>query len=110
MTIGPPNNPSITTIAYVSNVEELSTMGITSTTTTSYYVGSKPTAQAVNGMFSYLGSDSVGSAAVALDGLLSQRPWFDTNVSRGQAGMRSGRSCVSSKRSGNAQNLQMIGN
>jgi hypothetical protein len=60
------NGPT-TFITYVGQVEELSdTAGIT-TTTTSYYAGGKRIAQAVNGVFSYLGSDGLGSAEVALD-------------------------------------------
>ncbi|MGZ6390005.1 MAG: RHS repeat-associated core domain-containing protein [Ktedonobacterales bacterium] len=38
------------------------------TTTTYYYAGGKRVALAVNGTFSYLGTDGQGSASVALDG------------------------------------------
>jgi RHS repeat-associated protein len=53
---------------YVGNVEEVSTTGSTTTTTTYYYAAGQRFAEAVNGVFSYLGSDGLGSAEVALDG------------------------------------------
>jgi RHS repeat-associated protein len=57
-----------TTSVYVGNAEEISTTSGTTTTTTYYYAGGMRLALAVNGTFSYLGSDGAGSAEVALDG------------------------------------------
>ncbi|HEX6797113.1 MAG TPA: RHS repeat-associated core domain-containing protein, partial [Ktedonobacterales bacterium] len=62
------NGAATTTITYVGDLEELSTTAGMTTTTTSYYAGGQRIAQAVNGAFSYLGSDNLGSAQVALDG------------------------------------------
>jgi RHS repeat-associated protein len=55
-----------TTTAYLSNIEEVATTGSTTTTTTYYYAGPLRIAEAVNGVFSYLGADVLGSADVAL--------------------------------------------
>ncbi|HEX6797109.1 MAG TPA: RHS repeat-associated core domain-containing protein [Ktedonobacterales bacterium] len=62
------NGAATTTVTYIGDLEELSTTAGVTTTTTSYYAGGKRIAQAVNGAFSYLGSDGLGSAEVALDG------------------------------------------
>lgn len=51
-----------TSIVYVGSVEEVSTTASTKTTTTYYYAGGMRLALAVNGVFSYLGSDGLGSA------------------------------------------------
>jgi RHS repeat-associated protein len=56
-----------TTTVYVGSLEEAATRS-TTTTTTHYYAGGMRLALAVNGTFSYLGSDGLGSAEVALDG------------------------------------------
>jgi RHS repeat-associated protein len=48
-------------------VEQVATSGSTTTTTASYYAGGTRIAEAVNGTVSYLGTDSLGSATVALD-------------------------------------------
>ena len=55
-----------TTTAYIGEIEEASTTGGTTTTTTYYYAGSDRIALAVNGVFSYLGSDRLNSASVTL--------------------------------------------
>jgi RHS repeat-associated protein len=57
-----------TTTVYVGALEEVSTTGGTTNTTTYYAAGGLRIAEAVNGVFSYLGSDGLGSAVVALDG------------------------------------------
>ncbi len=49
-----------TTTVYVGSLEEVSTTGSATTTTTSYYVAGKRIAEAVNGVFSYLGTDGLG--------------------------------------------------
>jgi hypothetical protein len=54
-----------TSTVYVGSLEEIGTSG--GTTTAYYYAGGQRIAEAVNGTFSYLGSDSLGSAQVALD-------------------------------------------
>ena len=56
-----------TTTVYVGNVEEDSTTGGTTTKTTYYYANGARIAMAVNGSFSYLASDGLGSADVALN-------------------------------------------
>ncbi|HEY7780340.1 MAG TPA: RHS repeat-associated core domain-containing protein, partial [Ktedonobacterales bacterium] len=56
-----------TTTVYLGNLEEVSTTGGMTTTTTYYYAGTRRVALAVNGVFSYLGDDELGSAGVALD-------------------------------------------
>ncbi|HEX6797111.1 MAG TPA: RHS repeat-associated core domain-containing protein [Ktedonobacterales bacterium] len=61
------NGAATTTVTYIGELEELSTTAGVATTTTSYYAGGARIAQAVNGAFSYLGSDSLGSAQVSLD-------------------------------------------
>jgi RHS repeat-associated protein len=58
---------TITTTLYVGNVEEISTTGATTTTTTYYYSDSGQIAEAVNGVFSYLAGDGLGSVTVALN-------------------------------------------
>ncbi|HEV2236265.1 MAG TPA: RHS repeat-associated core domain-containing protein, partial [Ktedonobacterales bacterium] len=55
-----------TTTVYIGRLEEVATSGATITTTTYYYAGGKRIAEAVNGTFSYLCSDMLGSALVAL--------------------------------------------
>jgi RHS repeat-associated protein len=57
---------STTTTAYVGNLEEVATTGGTTTATTYYYASGQRIAEAVNGVFSYLGNDTLGSATVAL--------------------------------------------
>jgi len=57
-----------TTTAYVGNLEEDSTTGTTTTKTTYYYANGSRIAMAVNGAFSYLASDGLGSANVTLNG------------------------------------------
>jgi RHS repeat-associated protein len=56
------------TTVYVGDLEEVATSGSTTTTTTYYYAGGQRIALAVNGQLSYLASDGLGSADVALDG------------------------------------------
>lgn len=60
-----------TTTVYIGNLEEVSTAGST-TTTTYYYAGTQRIAVGANvssnGSLSYLMTDALGSAAVALDG------------------------------------------
>lgn len=56
-----------TTTVYVGNLEEVATTGSSTTTTTFYYAGDTRIAVAVNGTFSYLASDGLGSADVALN-------------------------------------------
>jgi RHS repeat-associated protein len=55
------------TTVYVENLEEVTTSGSTATTTTFYYAGDHRIAVAVNAQLSYLASDGLGSATVALD-------------------------------------------
>jgi RHS repeat-associated protein len=55
-----------TSTVYVGNLEEVATSGTTTTTTTYYYAASQRIAEAVNGVLSYLGSDSLGSGQVTL--------------------------------------------
>jgi RHS repeat-associated protein len=55
-----------TTTAYIDTVEEVQTSGSTTQTTTYYFAGDQRIAEAVNGVFSYLGSDRLGSPVVAL--------------------------------------------
>lgn len=59
---------STTTTVYVGDVEEDATTGGTTTKTTYYYANGQRFAEAVNGAFSYLASDGLGSADVALNG------------------------------------------
>jgi RHS repeat-associated protein len=56
-----------TTTVYVGNLEQVATTGNTTTNTTYYYANGQRIALAVNGVFSYLASDALGSAAVALN-------------------------------------------
>lgn len=56
---------STTTTVYISNLEVAQTSGSTTTTTTYYYAGKTRIAEAVNGSFSYLTSDGLGSATLA---------------------------------------------
>jgi RHS repeat-associated protein len=56
-----------TTTVYVGNLEQIATIGSSTTTTTYYYADGQQIALAVNGVFSYLASDGVGSAVVALN-------------------------------------------
>jgi RHS repeat-associated protein len=56
-----------TTTVYVGGLEEVATTGSTTTTTTYYYAGALRIAEAVNGVFSYLAADGLGSADVALN-------------------------------------------
>jgi YD repeat-containing protein len=63
------NGATTTTVTSISNIEEVSTTaGAITSTTTSYSAGGRRIAEAANGRFSYLGSDGLGSAEVALDG------------------------------------------
>ncbi|HLV98515.1 MAG TPA: RHS repeat-associated core domain-containing protein, partial [Ktedonobacterales bacterium] len=55
-----------TTTVYVGGFEEVSTTGSTTTTTTYYYAGTMRVALAVNGVFSYLATNGLGSISVAL--------------------------------------------
>src|SRR6185437_16904970 len=57
-----------TTTTYVGDLEQVATTGATTTTTTYYYAAGQRIALAVNGTLSYLASDILGSATVALDG------------------------------------------
>src|SRR6185437_15023083 len=57
-----------TTTTYVGALESVATSGATTTTTTYYYAAGQRIALAVNGALSYLASDLLGSATVALDG------------------------------------------
>jgi RHS repeat-associated protein len=57
-----------TTTVYVGSLESVATTGGTATTTTYYYAAGQRIALAVNGTLSYLASDLLGSATVALDG------------------------------------------
>jgi RHS repeat-associated protein len=57
-----------TTTIYVGGVEELRTISGSTTTTTYYTLAGQRIALAVNGTLSYLASDLLGSATVALDG------------------------------------------
>lgn len=54
------NGGTTTTTAYIDDIEEVQTGGSTSTTTF-YYAGSMRIAQAVNGVFTYLANDRLGS-------------------------------------------------
>jgi RHS repeat-associated protein len=56
---------STTTTVYVGDVEEVSTTGSTTQTTTYYYANGKRIALGVNGQISYLASDALGSSTVA---------------------------------------------
>ncbi len=56
-----------TTTAYIGTVEEVAVSGASTTTTTYYYAGDIRVALAVNGVFSYLGDDVLGSATTAFD-------------------------------------------
>jgi RHS repeat-associated protein len=56
-----------TTTVYVGNLEQVAISGSTTTTTTYYYAKGQRIALAVNGVFSYLASDALGSAAVVLN-------------------------------------------
>jgi RHS repeat-associated protein len=55
-----------TTTVYVGNLEQIATSGSSTTTTTYYYANGQRIALAVNGVFSYLASDGLGSAVVAV--------------------------------------------
>ncbi|HEV2238271.1 MAG TPA: RHS repeat-associated core domain-containing protein, partial [Ktedonobacterales bacterium] len=55
-----------TTTAYLGNLEEISITGSSISTTTYYYAGALRIALAVNGVVSYLGADTLGSATMAL--------------------------------------------
>jgi RHS repeat-associated protein len=55
-----------TTTVYVGTVEEVTTSGGATTTRTYYYAGSRRIAMAVNGVFSYLAGDGLGSTSVVL--------------------------------------------
>ncbi|HVU67577.1 MAG TPA: RHS repeat-associated core domain-containing protein, partial [Ktedonobacteraceae bacterium] len=57
---------NITTTAYIDTVEEVQTSSSATQTTTSYFAGDQRIAEAVNGVFSYLGSDRLGSPVIAL--------------------------------------------
>jgi YD repeat-containing protein len=56
-----------TSTVYVGSIEEVATTGSQTTATTYYYAGGQRVALAVNGVFTYLASDGLGSATVALD-------------------------------------------
>jgi RHS repeat-associated protein len=56
-----------TTTAYVDGVAEVASTGTTTTTTTYYYADGRRIALAVNGTFSYLATDPLGSPTVAVD-------------------------------------------
>jgi RHS repeat-associated protein len=56
-----------TTTVYVGDLEQDATTGSTTTKTTYYYANGHRIATAVNGSFSYLASDGLGSANVSLD-------------------------------------------
>jgi RHS repeat-associated protein len=58
---------STTTTVYVGGVEEDATTGSTTNKTTYYYANAQRFAMAVNGSFSYLASDGLGSANVVLN-------------------------------------------
>jgi hypothetical protein len=51
----------------VSNLEEITTSAAGTTTTTYYYAGGQRLALAVNGVFSYLGDDVLGSPTAVLN-------------------------------------------
>jgi RHS repeat-associated protein len=55
-----------TTTLYVGDLEQLATTGGSPTTTTYYSAGGQVIAEAVNGTVSYLASDGLGSATVAV--------------------------------------------
>jgi RHS repeat-associated protein len=55
-----------TTTVYVGGLEEVTTSGATTTTSTYYYAGGTRIAMAVNGTFSYLAMDGLGSTSVVL--------------------------------------------
>src|SRR5579859_2447226 len=55
-----------TTTTYVGNLEQVATTGGTTTTTSYYYAGQTLVALAVNGAFSYLATDALGSVSLAL--------------------------------------------
>jgi hypothetical protein len=61
-----PGSPATTTTVYVGNLEEVATAGSSTTTTTYYYAGGSRIALAINGVFSYLGTDALGSISLAL--------------------------------------------
>lgn len=56
-----------TTTVYLDNLEQVTTSGTTTTTTAYYYVGALRIAEAVNGTFSYLATNALGSTSLALD-------------------------------------------
>ena len=60
-------NGTTTTTVYVGDVEEVAATGSTTTTTAYYYAGGRRIALAVDGVVSYLASDGLGTATVALD-------------------------------------------
>jgi RHS repeat-associated protein len=62
------SNGTTTTSVFVGDLEEVVTTGGTTTTTTYYYADGKRIALAVNGVFSYLANDELGSSEVGMDG------------------------------------------
>ncbi len=60
-------NGSTTSTTYVGNLEDITTSGSTTTTTAYYYLGGERVAESVNSTISYLLSDRLGSAEVALN-------------------------------------------
>jgi RHS repeat-associated protein len=56
-----------TTTVYIGDLESIAVTGGTTTTTTYYYAAGQRIALAVNGTLSYLASDLLGSASVALN-------------------------------------------
>jgi RHS repeat-associated protein len=61
-----------TTTVYVGNLEQIATTGGTTTTTSYYYAGQTLIALAVNGTFSYLAADALGSVSVAFNAVGTQ--------------------------------------
>lgn len=59
-------NGTTTTTTYVGDREQISTTGTTTTTTTYYYANGMRIGLAVNGVFSFIASDGLGSATMAL--------------------------------------------
>ncbi len=57
-----------TTTTYIGALEQIAVTGGVTTTTTYYYAAGQRLALAVNGTLSYLASDLLGSATVALNG------------------------------------------
>ena len=85
-----------TTTVYVGDLEEVSTTGGTTTTTAYYYASGKRIGLSVNGTVSYLASDSLGSATVALNGswtataALLFAPYGGVRYSSGRCRQRTG--------------------